>query len=159
MNKRIILVGGTASGKSHLKDRFVEKGYKFGISHTTRKPRPGEVNGQDYYFISEEQFDTLIEQDKFYEHIEYSGYKYGRTNDVFYSADVFVMEPQGVEKIKPEDRENSFIIFVDVDERTRITRLKQRGSDVETIQKRIEKDRKIFSNFFDYDLIINNPNF
>jgi guanylate kinase len=156
---RIIVVGGTASGKTYLKDRYVSRGFKFGISHTTREPREGEINGQHYYFVSDEQFNELIRRDKFYEYVEYSRYKYGRTKDEFYSADIFVMEPQGVSKIKEEDRKDTFIIFIDLSEEVRIERLKKRGTDLETIQKRIQKDRDIFGDFTDYDLLINNPNF
>ncbi len=49
----------------------------YAVSCTTRSPRPGEIVGEDYYFLSEEEFQTRIERDEFLEHAEVHGRKYG----------------------------------------------------------------------------------
>ena len=53
------------------------KNLRFSVSATTRKPRDGEVDGVDYYFVSREEFDRMIEEDAFLEHAEYVGNCYG----------------------------------------------------------------------------------
>ena len=61
MANKLVLVGKAASGKDHLRKRLMDKGLNYGISHTTRPPREGEVDGQDYFFVSEEgEFDFTI---------------------------------------------------------------------------------------------------
>lgn len=47
--------------------------FAFSISHTTRKPRPGEANGKDYHFVSREEMLAAIEKNEFIEHAEFSG--------------------------------------------------------------------------------------
>ena len=59
-HKRIVLVGRAASGKDHARKKFEAKGYKYGISYTSRPPRSNEVNGIDYHFLSKEQFEDMI---------------------------------------------------------------------------------------------------
>ena len=54
------MVGKAASGKDHLRKRFESRGFKYAVTYTTRPPREGEVNGKDYYFISEDEAKVLI---------------------------------------------------------------------------------------------------
>src|ERR1035437_3624382 len=56
LHSRIIICGSAASGKDHLRKKFEDKGYKYGISYTTRPPRTGEINGVDYHFLTNEEF-------------------------------------------------------------------------------------------------------
>ena len=51
MNKRLIICGPTASGKTFLRKRLEDKGFKCDVSYTSREPRPGEVDGVHYHFI------------------------------------------------------------------------------------------------------------
>jgi dephospho-CoA kinase len=69
------------------------------------------------------------------------------------------MTPAGISKIKPEDRLNSFIIYVDIDIQTRYDRLLNRDMPGDSVQRRIEADELDFSIFYDYDLRITNSNF
>ena len=55
MNK-IILIGKAAAGKDHMRKVLEGRGFTYGTSYTTRPPREGEIDGQDYYFISEKDF-------------------------------------------------------------------------------------------------------
>jgi guanylate kinase len=158
-NSRIILCGGSASGKTLLKNRMKKKGLKFSISYTTRPMRDGEVDGIDYNFLTEEEFDKREREGFFYETALYSGYLYGQGIKEWNEDDLFVMEPVGISKITPEDRKSSFIIFIDAEERVRVQRLRERGSSPEEIKKRIIRDREAFKDFYDYDLIIRDPNF
>ena len=112
-HKRIILVGKAASGKDHLRKVLEGRGYKFAQSYTTRPPRPGEIDGKDYYFITESQFDVMESSRQFYEFVEFNSWKYGTTNKQFNeSCDIFIMTPHGISLVSPEDRKSSFIIYI-----------------------------------------------
>ncbi|KAJ7583389.1 guanylate kinase [Mycena floridula] len=76
----LVLSGPSGVGKSTLLQRlFAEHPDKFGfsVSHTTRNPRPGEVEGKHYFFISKDDFRQLIHKGAFIEHAEFSGNFYG----------------------------------------------------------------------------------
>lgn len=64
----IIISGPSGTGKSTIINKLLEEeNFKFSISHATRKPRGGEVNGKDYYFIDIETFNKMIEKEEFVE--------------------------------------------------------------------------------------------
>jgi guanylate kinase len=74
---RIVIVGRCAAGKDYLKNQFIQRGFLPDISYTTRKPRNGEINEKDYYFISEKEFNKMIDNHEFYEFIKFGDNYYG----------------------------------------------------------------------------------
>ena len=100
-HKRIILVGKAASGKDHLRKRFESRGFKYSVSYTTRPPREGEIDGKDYFFITDEQANKMVESNMFYEYAYFNGWLYGKTVEQFYTDDLFIMTPGGISNIKP----------------------------------------------------------
>jgi len=157
-HKRIVLVGRAASGKDHFRKILEERGFKYATSYTTRPPRADEVNGKDYYFLSEEEFQRMVDKNEFYEHISFNNWKYGTSSEQFYKDDVFIMTPYGLSKVNPEDRKNTFVIFFDIDENVRRERMSQRN-DADSVDRRIVSDDIDFENFTDFDIKITNPNF
>jgi guanylate kinase len=157
-HKRIILCGKAASGKDHMRKKLEEQGFKYAVSYTTRPKRDSEVHGIDYYFLTENEFKSMIEHDSFYEHISFNEWHYGTSNEQFFSDDVFIMTPSGISKLSPEDRKKSFIIYFDIDENVRRERLSLR-SDADTVERRLEADTKDFENFTDFDIRVSNANF
>lgn len=157
-HKRIILCGKAASGKDHMRKKLEEQGFKYAVSYTTRPRRDNEVHGVDYYFLTENEFKSMIDQDGFYENISFNGWHYGTSNEQFFADDVFIMTPSGISKLEEEDRKKSFIIYFDIDENIRRERLSQR-SDADTVERRLEADAKDFYDFSDYDIRITNANF
>lgn len=158
MKNRIILCGCAGSGKDYARIKLEKRSFNYAISYTTRPPRDNESHGIDYFFITEEEFTQMIDQEKFYEYVVFNEWYYGTTNKQFYSDDVFIMTPHGISLIKPEDRKNSFIIFFDIDEDIRKERLMLRN-DADKVDRRLEADRRDFENFTDYDLRITDPTF
>lgn len=80
MRGRLIVVSGpSGAGKSTLIRASLEAVPKlaYSVSATTREPRPGEVDGKDYIFLSQEEFERWIEENRFLEWAEYSGNLYG----------------------------------------------------------------------------------
>ena len=156
---RIILVGPGASGKDFMRKRLEERGMTYAVSYTTRPPRPGEADGKDYFFLSQETCKEMTDSGKFYEVIDFNGWTYGTTLEQFYRDDVFIMTPSGLSHLSPEDRAKSFVIFFDIDEEIRRQRLEERVMPGHTVEARLEADRKLFAGFNNYDLKITNPNF
>lgn len=101
----------------------------------------------------------MIENDEFYEYVEFNGWVYGTTNQQWVEDDVFIMTPAGISKIKPEDRETCFIMFLDMSEDVRRERLSIRAMPGDTIDRRLEADEKDFKDFTDFDIRITNSNF
>lgn len=159
MNK-VILVGKAASGKDHLRKILEGRGFKYGVSYTTRSPRPGEVDGKDYYFMDDSQFQEAIENGIWYEWIEFNGWKYGTTKEQFNeSCNLFIMTPKGISHISPIDRKFCTIIYLDISNEIREARLTERSDNNDSIERRIQADHNDFMMFTDYDIKINDPNF
>ena len=103
MNKVIVtLVGLTCSGKTTLKNQMLESGdFIEVISHTTRPMRNGEVDGETYYYVTQEEFDKM----EMLERISYNGNTYGGSVKEFEKAfdsgliPVIIVEPNGNEQI------------------------------------------------------------
>ena len=158
MKSRIIIVGAGGSGKDHLKQRFIDKGYKPSVSYTTRPPRDGEIEGVDYHFINEGAFKSLIKCGEFFEFREFNSWYYGLSNVDFKISEVMIMTPPSIHQLPKEIRETSFIIYIDIPEEIRIKRLSNRN-DADSIKRRVTTDREMFDCFVNYDLRISDPNF
>jgi guanylate kinase len=157
---RIILVGKAAAGKDHLRQILEGRGFKYGVSYTTRTPRKGEIDGRDYFFIDESEFKDLIDQKFFYEHVTFNGWYYGTSKDQWYETDdVFIMTPSGVSKLHAADRKHSFIIYIDIPIEIRRERLGGRQDLNDEIERRIQADENDFANFTDYDIKLTDHNF
>ena len=74
-----VLSSPSGAGKTTLTKKlaFNNSNFVISISHTTRTPRPNEVNGKDYYFVSEEDFNYLIKENEFYEYAKIFDNYYG----------------------------------------------------------------------------------
>jgi len=155
-HSRIILVGGAASGKDHMRKLWEDRGFKYAISYTTRPPREGEVYGEDYFFLTKEDFLKKAKENFWYEYIDFNGWYYGTSNDQFYKDDIFIMTVSGVSKIKSEDRESSFIIFINTPESVRRSRLEERNMPGDSTERRLVADNKDLEGFKDYDITITN---
>lgn len=152
----ITLTGPTASGKSYLLEKLVERGFARIVSTTTRLPRKGEREGIDYFFISEEESKKIEALDGFAELVEFQGVRYGVTRHEFASKmtgespPIIIFTPDGLEQYGTLCKENGwgmFTVYVHVVEYKRIARLNER-----TIQDLLENVQ--CSN--DYKTTINN---
>ena len=158
----------SGSGKSTLVKRVLREvpGLRFSISHTTRPPRDGEQNGVDYFFVSLEEFQTMIRDGKFVEHAMVYGNHYGTTwreieaaratgEDVLLDIDV-----QGAAQVRERFGPDIPSVFVlppsyEILEQ----RLRGRSSDGdEEIRRRLEMARREINQFDQYDYAIVNDN-
>ncbi|MBD2135733.1 guanylate kinase [Sphaerospermopsis sp. FACHB-1094] len=79
LGKLIVLTGPSGVGKGTLMQKLLQLHPElyYSVSATTRSPRPGEINGQNYYFITRSQFEKLVAQGEFLEWAEFAGNYYG----------------------------------------------------------------------------------
>ena len=79
----IVLSGFSGAGKGTVMKSLLQKydNYALSISATTRQPRPGEVDGREYFFKTREEFEQMIVEDKLLEHAQYVGNYYGTPRD------------------------------------------------------------------------------
>ncbi|TFK71620.1 guanylate kinase [Pluteus cervinus] len=143
----LVLSGPSGVGKSTLLTRlfneFPEK-FGFSVSHTTRNPRPGEVDGKHYHFVSHSKFRDLIQDGAFIEHAEFSGNHYGTSFATVRHVQqqgrrcILDIEAQGVRQIKCTNLDPVYLFVSPPSLSSLRTRLHHRGTESETaIQKRL----------------------
>jgi guanylate kinase len=159
MTGKIAIVGAAATGKDYLRKRMMDRGMVYGVSCTTRKPREGEIDGKDYNFITDEEFDILIGLNSFAEWQEFNGWKYGLTKDEFERCDVMILNAEAVTLLEPAYRNRVFVIYLDIPQKVRRERLGQRNDKNDSVERRISADIEQFRNFSDFDCKITNENF
>lgn len=159
MKKRIILVGKAASGKDYLRRILLENGYSTAVSYTTRPARPGEKEGVDYKFISEELAQDYIDDGIFLEYVSFNGWIYGTTREQWNTERVFIMTPAGLSHVKGADRDESFVIYLDIKGEDRLNRLFSRQMPGDSIERRLQADEADFKNFQNYDMLIKSSDF
>ena len=153
----IVLVGKTASGKTTVANELCKNhGYKRIITYTTRPMRENEVQDVDYHFISDEQFNEMVEYNEFTEYKRYNTahgvWSYGSviTFEQELSDDcyVIILTPQGLRDLsKKMSRYIAF--YLNVNLKSQLERLKKRGDEEQQIIKRLINDAKDFENVLD----------
>jgi guanylate kinase len=168
----VILAGPAGSGKSTLCERLVREcpGFERVVTATTRAPRPGEVDGRDYHFFSEEEFDRLVAEGAFLEWARVHGHnrRYGtlrRSIDEKLAAHVDLcmnVDVQGVASIQrvaagdPALARRLVTIFLmppDLDELRRRMRGRGQDSDAE-IERRMQTALGEMAHWAEYDFCI-----
>lgn len=161
----IVVSGFAGSGKGTLMKRLVEDydGYALSVSMTTRNPRPGEVHGREYFFVSKEEFEQKIDEGGLIEYASYVENYYGTPRDyveeqMAAGKDVLLeIEIQGALKVKKRfpDAVLIFVLPPSVEELYR--RLKNRGTETEdVIRKRMSRAREEAGVIGKYDYIVIN---
>jgi guanylate kinase len=136
------------------------------ISYATRKPRPGEIDGRDYYFVTQERFQSMIDGGDFAEWAEVHSNLYGTSRRVLAdmiakSIDVILdIDTQGAKQIKSKFDSAVFIFIMPPSLEILEERLRNRKSDnEEEIKKRMRRARDEIKDFNMYDYIIVNRDF
>lgn len=135
----------------------------YSVSMTTRKMRPGEKEGVDYYFVSKEEFEKRIEEGKFLEHAEFVGNYYGtpldKVNERLENGNEVVLEieVEGALQVKKKVPDCVMIFIVPPGKQALYDRLRKRGTESEDIiEARIEKANREFKLAKYYDYIVVN---
>ncbi|TAG20181.1 MAG: guanylate kinase [Rhodobacterales bacterium] len=162
----LILSSPSGAGKSTLSRRLMDwdRTMRFSISATTRAPRPGEVDGREYYFRSRDQFESMVKSGEMLEHAEVFGNLYGSPRAPVQAAmeagtdTVFDIDWQGGQQIAQAMRDDVVSVFIlppSIAELDR--RLRSRGQDSdEVIAGRMAKSRDEISHWAEYDYVLVN---
>jgi len=156
MKGKIIIVGPGGSGKDFLRKKMVERGFDYGVSFTSRPPREGEKEGIDYYYRDINFFES--NKAIFLELQEFNDWKYGISKGEFSIKNLFILSPAGLKSLPKSFRADSFVIYLNPAEDTRVKRLKERN-DADDVERRLIADQKDFFEFSDYDIMITNEDF
>ncbi len=154
----IVLVGESASGKSSIERHLVDY-YEYNkvISYTTRDPRPNEVDGVDYHFISVSEFLNLKEQGFFAETAVYNNWYYGTAKEDCTDDKIAVLTPHGLRQISKVDGINVTSFYINVPRRDRLIKILQRGDDIEEAYRRSLSDVGQFDGIEDeVDYVVHN---
>lgn len=159
MKKLIAVCGESASGKDALVKLLLEKypeTFHRKVSYTTRKPRPGEVDGEDYHFITREEFFNLIMTDQMIEAAEIGGEMYGTCINSLddNKINVGIFDPQGLEILSNTKDIKLLPFYINTDERIRVRRLLDREISIDDIYKRLKEDRRLFDGIRNFPHII-----
>lgn len=165
-NKGLLIVytGASGVGKGTIMKELLRKNpnLRLSVSATTRAPREGEVDGREYYFVTNDQFDKMIAEDGFLEHAEYVGNKYGTPKEaVFRMLDegldvILEIEVKGFLQIKKAYPECVTIFIAPPSFEELQLRLRGRGTeDEEVISERLRTAEQELQSkdLFDYVVI------
>jgi guanylate kinase len=164
-NNIFIISAPSGAGKSTLVELLLSQNRDlfFSISHTTRPARPGEMNGVEYFFISEENFRKMIQEEEFFEWAEVHGYYYGTSREMLKKAEgrgsdlILDIDVQGAMKAKQIFPEATSIFILPPSFEVLRERLQRRQKDTEQqIAKRIENARQEIQYCHQYDYIVIN---
>lgn len=167
MQGRLFIIAGCSGvGKGTLIKRFLEENpeIKLSVSVTTRKPRAGETDGVNYFFVSEEEFKKSIDNNEFLEWARFSGNYYGTKQSFIEKAlqkgDVIVeIEIQGAFQVKEKIKDAVLIFILPPSWAILEQRLRGRNTeDEDTIQQRLKiaRDEIEASEKFDYKIVNDN---
>ena len=162
-----IVSGPSGGGKTTLAKSALHEldNLSFSVSCTTRKPREGEIDGQDYKFITEEQFEDMVNKEKFIEHALVHGHHYGTPVAEFENAEktgvdlLLDIDVQGASQIKKTYPEAIFCFVMPPTFEVLKERLSKRNTNGDIdINKRLEraKEEMATSILEEYDYIIIN---
>ena len=162
----IVLSGPSGVGKGTVRKALFNQpnnNLTYSVSATTKKMRPGEVEGKDYYFISKEEFEDKINKGEFLEHAEFVGNYYGtpldKVNEKLDEGQEVVLEIEvmGALQVKEKMPDCVMIFLVPPSKEDLYHRLKARGTEPEEIiQERIAKANREFKVAYKYDYIVVN---
>lgn len=161
-----VISGFSGVGKGTIVKKLVaEEDYALSISATSRAPREGEVHGREYFFLTRDEFHSMIESDGLIEWAEYVNNFYGTPREyveerLAEGKDVILeIEPQGALKIKEKYPEAVLIFIVPPNAKELENRLIGRGTEeTDTIKKRLKRAAEETEYIDNYEYIVVNDN-
>ena len=168
INRGLVLIVSSPSGagKTTICKRLIQdiENLSLSVSVTTRLKRQKEIDGKDYFFKSDEEFDKMVKEEKFLEHARVFGYSYGTlkseinskiTNGINVIVDIDWQGTRQIEEHIPDDIVKIFILPPSIKELEK--RLGARATETQdSFKKRMSEARKEISHYNEYDFIIIN---
>ena len=169
-NKGVMLVLSSPSGagKSSICKSLMslDKNLSLSISTTTRKKRPNEKSGEDYIFVSIDEFKSMLNKNHFLEHANVFGNYYGTDKSIVESRInngkdlIFDIDWQGAQQLREKMREDIVSVFILPPSKKELERrLKSRGEDSdEVVKKRMNGASAEITHWAEYDYVVINKN-
>ena len=167
-NKPLMLVLSSPSGagKTTLSKKIQQSdnSFEISVSHTTRKPRPNEVDGVDYHFVNKEKFKSLLKQNLFYEHAEIFGNYYGTSKSSINQITgnghnvLFDIDWQGSQQLSKFKELNLVKVFILPPSKEELEKrlIARNQDDKEAIKRRMLAYSKDVVHQKDYDYVLIN---
>lgn len=174
----IVLTGPSAAGKDAVISKFLQKDPSFTkvITTTDRPPRSNEVNGKDYHFVSTDEFENLIKENKMLEYVKFAGSYYGTTKEALQSfiggknmlwkveitrgAQIEELFRQYFPNEADELIKKTLVIYLDVPSHEILReRLINRGTSEEETEQRLRQDEMDWEKYKErfQNIVINYP--
>ena len=166
-NILVILSSPSGVGKTTITKKIQQKhqSFKISVSHTTRSPRSNEVDGVDYHFVSNDKFEKLIKDKKFYEYAKIFENYYGtlkkNVDDTIKKNDLlFDIDWQGTKQLSKFKNLKIIKIYLITSDKNELKNrlVKRNQNSIEEIKKRYDAFDEDIKHWKDYDYIIINKN-
>jgi guanylate kinase len=162
--KMVVISGPSGSGKSTIcKKLLLDPRVVFSVSATTRKMRPGEVDGRDYHFIAVDEFKRRVKHGEFIEHAEVFGNMYGTLRAPMETAlaegkmSLLEIDVQGALQLKALGEPGVYVFIAPPDFEELRRRLKNRGTESpEVLERRLHKAEDEYRERVKYDYVVVN---
>ena len=164
----IVLSSPSGAGKTTLTKLLSKSNnYLISVSHTTRKPRANEVEAEDYFFVKEDHFKSLIKKDEFLEHAKVFNHFYGTSKSFVINnlekgnSVIFDIDWQGTKQIKEKKLKYKLITFfiLPPSKKVLFERLSNRDmKDKLIVEERMRQFSKDVLHWVDYDYVVINDN-
>ena len=166
-NIMVVLSSPSGVGKTTLTKKIQQKfnSFKISVSHTTRPPRSNEIDGIDYHFVSDKNFEKIIKENKFYEYAKIFDNYYGtlktnvdeaiKKNDI-----IFDIDWQGTKQLSRFTKLNLIKIYLIADNKDELKKrlIKRNQNSLKEIEERLNSFEENIQHWSDYDYIIINKN-
>ena len=160
----IVVSGPSGSGKGTVNNRLLAMDdFRFSVSATTRAPRPGEIDGVNYFFITKEEFEKRIENGDMLEYNRYSGNYYGTPREMVERVlaegknIILEIDVNGAMQVKQKYPDAVLIMLLPPSFAVQEHRLRDRGTETEdVIGMRLEETRREVPRFYEYDYVVYN---
>ena len=166
-NIMVILSSPSGVGKTTITKKIQQKynSFKISVSHTTRPPRSNEVNGVDYHFVTNKQFEKLIEEDQFYEHAKIFNNRYGTLkknvdNGIHNNDIIFDIDWQGTKQLTKFKNLKLIKIYLIAENKDELKKrlIKRNQNTSNEVEKRFKSFDDDVKHWKDYDYVIINKN-
>jgi guanylate kinase len=160
----MVVSAPSGTGKTTICREFLKlcPDIQFSVSTTTRPPRPGEKEGVDYFFVTDEAFREKIRKETFVEWVENYGHYYGTSKEIVHDSlgkggDLLLdIEPAGAKALKKSYPGGVFVFILPPSMKVLKSRLNRRGEVPEVLQKRFGKAMDEIKEILWYDYVIIN---
>ena len=159
----VIISGPSGSGKGTVLKKLIREDFALSISMTTREPRPGEIDGKDYFFVTKEEFLHARDNGQLLEHAEFVGNMYGTPKKYVEDrildgrAVILEIDVEGALQIKDKIEESISIFLMPPSFEVLAERLINRQTeDLDTIMRRIKRAKHEIEYIHKYDYLVVN---